>query len=39
MPIASGDMAELLLGGSELEQYLQDQPLWLGTSPQGPGPS
>lgn len=35
-PIASDDMAELLLGGSELEQYLQDHPRRPGASPRGP---
>ncbi|KAK2093560.1 hypothetical protein P7K49_027298 [Saguinus oedipus] len=36
--IANDDMAELLLGVSKLDQYLKEQPLRQGASPQGPKP-
>ncbi|XP_059579156.1 tetratricopeptide repeat protein 7B isoform X2 [Alligator mississippiensis] len=36
--IANDDMAELLFGESKLEQFLKENPLKQGTSPQGPRP-
>nr|XP_005992763.2 PREDICTED: tetratricopeptide repeat protein 7B isoform X3 [Latimeria chalumnae] len=36
--IANDDMAELLLGECKLEQYLKENQIKLGSSPQGPNP-